>query len=365
MSQETLLGEARLAARECFGLKGAEITPLPGGRVNDTFLAEAGGRRYALQRLNDIYEGCPSLGLNWRAAAEAVAARAHAGECLMPAIFPGLGGDLTPQLPGHVGLWRLTAFIEGRSGGCGAADGQEAGRLLGRLHTLLNTPAPIGIDPLSGVELTNYALTSAADFEALNGWYKGHPNLGAVKAAIARGAALAADLPRDPHFLSVFRLHDVVTHGDPKAGNFIFGPDGRAVALLDWDDLAYGHVLSDVAEMLRSWGQGSPPAEGEAAMAAVVRGYAATGLPLAEDEVALLPALVRSLALTLARRYLTDALAETFFKWDGTRYPSLHEQNRQRAESLLGFCESALEDEARLAGLFLKAYQDGLAGGAE
>ena len=69
----------------------------------------------------------------------------------------------------------------------------------------------------------------------------------------------------------------------------------------------------------------------------------------------LLPTIWRALALNLSRRYLTDALSETYFFWDSLAYPSLFEQNRQKGETLLALAGRLLEREMDLIELFRDA----------
>jgi Ser/Thr protein kinase RdoA (MazF antagonist) len=209
--------------------------------------------------------------------------------------------------------------------------------------------------------MTNQSLTSPEDFIGLTTVYRRHPQLDDIKSLIEQGAEAAAFLPGSPDFLAVFQLHDLIIHADPKADNFISTEDGTVSALVDWDDVCLGHILIDVAEMLRSWGR--PAANGAELnwpnMAAVLAGYAEAGLPLSPQDIVLLPAVLRGITVTLARRYLTDALAEAFFKWDAEKYPSLHTQNKSRAETMLNMAEYLLNNEMQLAERFQVAYTEG------
>jgi hypothetical protein len=114
--------------------------------------------------------------------------------------------------------------------------------------------------------------------------------------------------------------------------------------------------------MLRSWGGSAPDrAAFDDRLAAVVEGYAETGLPLDPGEVRLLPPVLRGLTLNLARRYLTDALAEVYFQWDSQAYPSLYEQNLAKAQKLLDLAEAVLEREMPLGDRLLRAHRAGQA----
>jgi len=174
-------------------------------------------------------------------------------------------------------------------------------------------------------------------------------------------AEAAARLPLFPGFINVFNHHDVVIHGDPKADNFLFSGAGQAICLLDWDTASYGHVLVDVAEMLRSWGSSDDPDHplDWDRLAAVAEGYAQTGLSLAETDLEILPPVLRAITLNLCRRYLTDALAEVYFRWDRQKFPSLHRQNLTRAAAMLDLAEYLLDHEISLAAALKEAYARG------
>jgi Putative homoserine kinase type II (protein kinase fold) len=208
--------------------------------------------------------------------------------------------------------------------------------------------------PLPEGEFTNQHLPRPEEFKSLEAVYRGHPHLPELRPLIGRAIEAAWQLPLFPGFGTAFRLRDVVIHGDCKAENFLFDSGGRAVGLLDWDSVGYGHILVDIAEMLRSWGHD------EVALAnaeAVLSGYAETGLPLQDDDLDLLPPVLRAIVLNLARRYLTDALAEVYFKWDREAYPSLFLQNRARAEKMLNLADYLLDHEPLWAETLKRGYR--------
>ena len=310
-----------------------------------TFRVESGGETFILQRLSPFFREDEALGLNWRRVAESLAERAAPG--LVPPIFPDRLGRWLALRPGR-GAWRLTGFKPGRPVAKNPAGARSAARVLGGLHRLLNRPAPIPVLPLPEGEFTNRRLASLEELEAWPDRYRGHPHWSDLRPLWEKLAAAARDLPFHPGFLDVFRLEEVVVHGDPKADNFLADETGAVSAVLDWDTVGLGHVLAEVGEMLRSFGAAAETGEDLASASAVVEGYAETGLALTEADVALLPAVWRALALNLGRRYLADALAEAYFLWDSENHPSLYEQNRGRGAALMALADRLLEREMEL-----------------
>ncbi|MGL4208307.1 MAG: phosphotransferase enzyme family protein, partial [Candidatus Adiutrix sp.] len=353
--------KAEQVAQQCFGLKTHSINYLSSGHVNETFLIKTHKGPFILQRLNEFFNASPALGFNWLAVQRAAAER-FPPPAPMPIIQPDLQGNLLTFFPNDLGTWRLTTYIAASPGPKTVFAAKEAAVLLGSFHTVLNTPTPLALEPLPDGEFTNQHLCRSGAFEELLVFYKGHPHLDALSTLIDEAAIACDELPHYPGFIDIFNHHDVVIHGDPKADNFLF--QGRhAAAMVDWDTVSYGHVLIDVAEMLRSWGTilfgGRMGFDLEMAKA-IVAGYAETGLPLADDDIKLLPPLLRAIALNLCRRYLTDALAESYFKWDKMAYQSLYEQNRTKAALMLDLAGHILDREIELDDTLTCAYKTSL-----
>lgn len=350
----TPIEEAATAAREFFGLPSPQLSPLEGGRVNESFLVDSRGCRFVLQRLNSFFRGDAALGLNWQLVYQAVSERSGQTEPPLPPIFPDLEGRYLASGPQVAGFWRLTGYQTGRPAEKSAGQARLAARLLGFFHRHLNLPAPVELEPLPEGDFTNQRLTRPEDFEDLADQYCGHPHLEEIRPLIETCAEAAWHLPTFPGFVNIFNLRDVIIHGDPKVDNFLVSPGGGSGVLLDWDSVGYGHLLIDLAEMLRSWGWLNP-AEASAVntdnLAAVIEGYSETGLELGPTDLELLPPILRAIALNLGRRYLTDALAEVYFKWDSRHYPSLYQQNQARAESMLNLAAHLLDREFQLIDL--------------
>jgi Ser/Thr protein kinase RdoA (MazF antagonist) len=326
-----------------YGLEAVEIRSLTDGRINQTFLAAtADGRRYALQRLNPFFEASEALGLNWRRVAEALAPSA----VLCPTIVAARDGGWLASEAG--GVWRLTTFLAGQAPSASPDDARAAGLALARCHAALNRPKPLELEPLPGHwEFTNQRLSRPADFELLTARYRGHPRLPQAAAELARGARAAGLLPGLPAFQRVFYARDLVVHLDAKRANFLH--DGDQWAVIDWDTVGYGDPLLDLGEICRSFAFDQQKRRFDASTAcAAVDGYRNGGFELEREQGRLLPTVVRGLAVNLARRYLTDALAEVYFKLDESRFSSLFEQNLDRAKLHLDLAEELHAREMEL-----------------
>jgi Ser/Thr protein kinase RdoA (MazF antagonist) len=338
--------------REGYGLgenRVSEVKVVDSGRVNETYLVSVlDGQTYVFQKLNVYFNSVESIGENWNRVALAL----KGAKVGFPEIIPPKNSGWLFHEPENGAYWRLTAFLPGRKPDKDSLE--EAGlsaRILGLCHGALNVPKPIDLlTPLDSVEFTNQKLCSPSDFSDILNHYRGHPRLGFVTPDIKRGLDAARQLPTRPTFVRVFVARDLVIHRDCKADNFLI--DENLSSLIDWDTVGYGDPLLDIGEMCRSWAVSpTKPFYRADLAAAIVAGYRESGLKLSSDDYRLLPATVRGLALNLARRYLVDALAEAYFKWDKDAYPSLYEQNLARGRHMLDLAEELLNREIELMNL--------------
>ena len=354
------LEEASMVADTLFGLTGTRCRRAPSGRVNETFILESDYGQFVLQRLNDFFQASEAPGSNWLKVWLAIKERSGRDEVPLPPIYSDLKNRiLAPFSDG--GLWRLTGFLDGIPADKSPAGAESSARLMGRIHRYLNEPAPLPeLLALPDGEFNNQRLSRPEDFMALISHYRGHPHLDNLKSTIEQAAEASWHLPARPEFLFAMESRSMVIHGDPKADNFLLDQYGQAEALLDWDSVCYGHNLIDIAEMLRSWGA---PGKGVTnhlnllSMGLIIKGYGETGPDLSQTDLEILPAVLRAITLNLCRRYLTDALAEVYFKLDKRNYRSLYEQNKSRAGSMLSFAESLLTQEFEIIDLFLTNYR--------
>ena len=145
-----------------------------------------------------------------------------------------------------------------------------------------------------------------------------------------------------------------VTHNDTKAGNVLLDTrTGRAVAVIDWDTLMPGTVLSDFGDMVRTFAPDGPEDSADApalrldALAALCEGFLRqTADFLCPEERENLPLGAQWIIGEQALRFLTDYLAgDVYYK---TQYP---EHNLVRARNQLALFEAVSAHLPFIAGL--------------
>lgn len=327
MAEPILDPRAALAA---WSIAPAALTPIAAGHINRTWLIEQGCNRFALQWLNPIFK--PELHLD----IEAITARLVQAGLATPRLVHTTSGELWTTAAG--GVWRLLSWVDGSSYLVvdSPQRAQAAGRLLGQFHSALwdcdhvfHFTRPHVHDTPRHLHNLEQALIDHA----------GHRNRAQVEPlateilALARALPTASELPRR------------VVHGDPKISNFVFAPDGAAVALIDLDTLARMPLAVELGDAFRSWcnprGEETAAAFDLVLFEAGLRGYVgAIGDRVPRAEIAPLPQQTQLIALELAARFCADALDESYFNWNRERYPSASDHNIERTISQLALARS-------------------------
>ncbi len=352
---DTELGRSEIdrILKDSYGFTAEAVRPLTGGRVNQTFLVESSeAGLLVLQKLNSFFEQSPALGDNWQLIWQALADK---GGPLIPQLLVTRQGKYL-ALDDKAEAWRLSRYLPLRpliEKNAKTAFG--AARILSQAHYNLNYPKPLTLQALPPGEFTNHHLCKNYEFDDIFNFYRGHPHLDEVRPLIEAAAGEASLLPQRPSFVSIFTTAPLIVHGDPKSDNFMLNDDGEVCALLDWDTAQFAHPLLDLGEMGRSFAVIKLP-DGRAGfsaeiLAALIAGYQAGGFELSCHELEILPAVIRALALNLARRYLIDSLAELYFKWDTASYPSLYQQNKERGQTMLSLVSELLDRDFELSQL--------------
>jgi len=306
-------------------LEGASLAPLGSGLINRTWLVTAPPRRYVLQQLNPVFPGAINADI------QVVTAHLRARGLVAPELLPAADGRLWLDDP--AGAYRLMTHLDGESRDRleSPAEAREAGHLLARFHRALSDlkhefrNQRLGVhDTERHLEVLRQALVDHA----------AHRDMAAIRPLATEILELAGALPRLP------ALPDRIVHGDPKINNLLFDPEtGRAVCLIDLDTLGRMPLHLELGDAFRSWcnpkGEDSPrSAFALDLFSAAVQGYAAgaTGW-ITPDEQDAIVAGTLTIYVELAARFCADALRESYFGWDATKFPSRSAHNQARAAS--------------------------------
>jgi hypothetical protein len=87
----------------------------------------------------------------------------------------------------------------------------------------------------------------------------------------------------------------------------------------------------------------------------MIRGYFQTANFITTDEKMKIPDGIELMTLELSARYITDAFEETYFTLDELRYPSLYEQNKQKAIAQLQFYDD-FQSKQKIAVQIIEKY---------
>jgi aminoglycoside phosphotransferase (APT) family kinase protein len=273
MTEELAAGVAEVLA-ECTGDRPStvELSRIPGGASRETWLVEAGDRRYVLRRDPPGSESLVPIGDEFALIRRAAEAGAPVPEPLAPE--PEGGRFETPGM--------LMAEVEGTSVAPRILRKPEyeaaRERLPGQLAKALARIHAIEPASLAGILPAAAADPALAQIEE---WERQLDEIGEPLPAVELGLRwLRANLspPAQPRLV----------HGDFRLGNFIVDEDGLA-AVIDWELAHFGDPAEDIGWLcIRSWrfGNDALPVAGVGGRDDFVAAYeSAGGAPVDRERV--------------------------------------------------------------------------------
>jgi Ser/Thr protein kinase RdoA (MazF antagonist) len=309
---------------------GRSVVPIP-SLINRTFLVLGdlgqGPRAMVLQRLHPVFGAQVHLDI------EAVTRHLQRHRIETPHLLRNRDGALWLEegSDGDRHVWRASSYVEGITIHRSSDRAQlgSAAELLGRFHGgLLDLQHEfVHLRPLHDTRqhLTKleHALASErgrADAEARE--------LG--EQILEHSRAVRLDFSEFPQR---------ILHGDPKLSNVRFDSSEptRARCMIDLDTLGRGYLAYELGDALRSWGNRAGEHLLEAdfdpeVLRAVVAGYArACPVLIPDEEICSAVAGLETVSLELASRFAADAVLDSYFGWDPTRFPTRRAHNLLRA----------------------------------
>lgn len=333
---------------DAWGLTDASLEPISVGLINRTLVATQGDTRIVLQRLHPVFAATVNLDI------AAVTAHLAGKGLLTPRLVPTRTGALWQQA--EDGVWRALTWIAGRvvATPTGPAMARAAGALVARFHRAVADLPHAFHFTRPGAHDTPRHLAHLAEVVHT---HARHDLFEQVRPVAERILAHGAALPPIP------ALPTRIIHGDLKLTNVVFDEAlTQALALVDLDTLAHGSIAVELGDALRSWcnpgGESDPTARVDVAvLAAAVQGYAAEATDLlTAAEVGSIAAGTETITLELAARFCADALEESYFGWDASRFARRGEHDLVRARSQLSLAESMRERHEELDALVADAF---------
>jgi hypothetical protein len=302
------------------------IRPLGHGNINHTFLVSATAGPFVLQRINRRVFAEPLRVIdNFARVIGHLAGKQSGGGEWFRTSRPVLNLAGTLWYQDHTAsYWRGQTYIAHTS--CSTLTGprqaEQVGRILATFHRLV---ADLDVrrlaEPLPGFHNLLWYLR---EYDRLQSTLHPEPMAmaGYCRAAIARGRerATALEAAKNAGILAIQPIH-----GDPKIDNFLFGDDGKAHGMIDFDTVGAGIVHYDLGDCLRSCCNRAGENEGEggavvfdlAICRSLLKGYFSGSPPV------LLPAQQRdfifdavlAISFELGVRFFSDHLrGNTYFK---------------------------------------------------
>lgn len=320
------------------------------GLINKTYVVNNGQKRAIVQRLNPIFP--PIVHQDIEAVTRHLRRHGMTTPLLWPTTQNNAQGHLFADVNGEI--WRVMDYIAGRTH-TRLRDvdlAKQAGALVGRFHRALHDFVHTFANPRGNVHDTPKHL---ANLQKALQEHQEHRLYQDVSVLAESLLEQAKQLPNLDH------LPKRPSHGDLKISNLLFDEHGAGLCLIDLDTLSSMIWPFEMGDALRSWC--NPGGEDEGAVhfdlslfSAAIEGYAEQKPNLTRLEIDSLIDGVRTICLELSARFLADALQESYFGFDASRFPARGEHNLVRARSQWALYRSVTERAEEAAVVVRKAF---------
>lgn len=304
------------------------VSRMAGGLINDTF---ALGEHWVLQRLHRIFAAEVNLDI------AALVPQLLQQGVAVPELRAARDGrpwvTVTDGVAELNGVWRILTRLPGDTLHqlADPHGARSAGQLAARFHGALADVNHEFAFIRPGAHDTDKHMTV---LQAALLAHSGHRLYDAV-------APLAEELlQRWSRWGRLPELPLRIVHGDLKVSNLLF-QSGTASAVLDLDTMAHGTLDVELGDALRSWcnpateDDPAPRFDVDVCLAAMTGYVAAAREWLRPEELLALPPGIERICLELSARFAADALNETYFGWDPTRFAGRGEHDMARARNQL------------------------------
>ncbi len=327
-------------------LSANEFESIDSGHINLTYKVSCPEGKFALQRINPIFD--PAIHYD----IDLLTRKIAAAGLLSPRLVPP-GKQLWVE-DDRGAVWRLMTWVDGDMllRADSPARCREAGRLLGRFHRILWDWEGEFRAPRLGVHDTLAHIRALGQAVATHRQHRVYAEIAPLAQTIADHAQ-ALPIP--------ISGPGRVVHGDPKISNVLFDGHGQALCLVDLDTLSRMPIALELGDAFRSWCHpGGEDQEGAFSLdyfAAGVSGWAESvaTLPSVAEREAIVPA-TQIIAVELAARFCRDALEEHYFRWDTNRYLSASEHNLARARAQLSLARSIQSQRSQMKEAVVLAF---------
>lgn len=321
-----------------FGMTEAEVTPVTRGLINATFSLRGPRGPFILQQVSPIFS--PAVHDDIQAVTRHLFEKGMRTPLLIPTEPEGALCFVHEDR-----VWRCLSFIEGTTfDHLGSPNhAKEAGALLARFHGALVDLKRSWKGQRIGVHDTDRHLETLRRAVDTHTSHSLHQEVGELAEVLFRRAS---DLPR------FGGIAPRVVHGDPKINNIVFDTAGKeALCFVDLDTVGPMALPLELGDAFRSWCNPAGENKGPVTFSldlfrAAIQGYAEEAVDfITAPELMAISNAIPLIMVELSTRFAADALNESYFGWDPSRFASRGAHNLARAQVQLQLAESYLEQQ--------------------